>query len=507
MAFFRRYKLELLIGAILVLVYFATRLFHLTNLPIFTDEAIYLRWAQIARQDPNWRFISLTDGKQPLFIWLVSSFLIIFHDPLFAGRFVSTVAGFFTALGLFFLGRETFKNKWVGIIAAFLYVIYPFGLVYDRMALYDDLIGTFTVWGLYLEILLIRYIRLDLALILSFITGASVLNKSNGFFNIYLLPFSLILFDLKKKEKFTRFLKWTGLAIITTILTYAFYNVLRLSPFFHIIAQKNATFVYPLSDWLRHPLTFFFGNLTGQVSWFVTYMGIVYILLAVGAFLIDWKFLREKVLLFLWFIIPFIGLALFGKVIYPRFILFMTLSLLPLIAYSLARIYTNYLSYFRSKILQVALLIALFFYTIATDVLILTNFSSSPIPNSDITQYSTDWPSGGGIKESIAFFTAQAQKEKIYITTEGTFGLMPASYELYLIKNPNITIKGFWPVNDLALKNLIAAGRQESVYVVFYQPCPMCPVAGIAPLSWPLTPVLQIQRGTNNYLTVYKLHE
>ena len=65
-----------------------TRLTKLTLIPIFTDEAIYLRWAQIALGDPRWRFISLIDGKQPLLIWLFLPFVKYISDPLVAGRIV-----------------------------------------------------------------------------------------------------------------------------------------------------------------------------------------------------------------------------------------------------------------------------------------------------------------------------------------------------------------------------------------------------------------------------------
>ena len=52
----------------IILLFFVSRLFNILSLPIFTDEAIYVRWAQIAAQDANWRFISLVDGKQPMYV-------------------------------------------------------------------------------------------------------------------------------------------------------------------------------------------------------------------------------------------------------------------------------------------------------------------------------------------------------------------------------------------------------------------------------------------------------
>ena len=73
-----RYRtwIQILVGVILLGALFAaTRLTHLATLPIFTDEAIYIRWSQIGMRDANWRFISLTDGKQPMFTWIMMIFL------------------------------------------------------------------------------------------------------------------------------------------------------------------------------------------------------------------------------------------------------------------------------------------------------------------------------------------------------------------------------------------------------------------------------------------------
>ena len=54
----------------LVIIFFVTRLVNLTSIPVFGDEAIYLRWSQVIKNVETLRFIPLNDGKQPLFMWL-----------------------------------------------------------------------------------------------------------------------------------------------------------------------------------------------------------------------------------------------------------------------------------------------------------------------------------------------------------------------------------------------------------------------------------------------------
>ncbi|MEK7573063.1 MAG: glycosyltransferase family 39 protein [Patescibacteria group bacterium] len=496
-----KYRLEILIAFVLVALYFILRLYNIMSLPIFTDEAIYVRWSQIAKQDASWRFISLTDGKQPMFVWIAMIMMRFIEDPLLASRLVSVSGGFFTMIGLFLLGNELFKNKWAGFISSFLYIIYPFALVYDRMALYDSLVGTFAVWSLYFEVLLVRRLRLDFALILSMVLGGGILTKTSGFFSIYLVPFLLLIFDWKKKDKHLKFLILAALITLSIALAYAYYSILRLSPFFYIINEKNALFVFPLSEWLKHPFLYFLSNLSGLWDWFITYMTWPVFLLVVLSFLISKKFLREKVLLLAWFIVPFFALVLFGKTIYPRFIFFMTLSLIPLAAFSIFEITEK----LKNKFIAIIVVSSLLLLFIRSDWLIINDFKNAPIPVVDLDQYINGWPAGGGINEAIQFFDSEASSKKIFIGTEGTFGLMPFSIEIYLKNNPNITIFGFWPVGDKPPAEIIKASKAMDTYVIFYQPCPSCSHNGGAPVSWPLVLISQVKKGSSNYFSVYKV--
>lgn len=499
--FVKKYRLELAILVLLALVYFLFRLYQIMSLPIFTDEAIYIRWSQIARFDPSWRFISLTDGKQPLFIWLDTILIRFIHDPLLSARLISVFAGFATMTGLFFLGRELFKNRWIGILSAFLYLIFPFALVHDRMALYESLVGTSTIWSLYLEVLLIRRLRLDLALILGMVLGGGVLTKTSGFFSIYLMPFLFIIFDWKNKKRWERFLKFAGIALISIALAYGYYSILRLSPFFHIINEKNSIFVHSVSEWLTHPVRDLQSNLNGLIDWFITYFTGFFILFAIGAFFIKKEYLREKLLLFVWFLFPFAALALFGKILYPRFIFFMTLSLLPLVAFSIYSL----LNTVKNKYIAISLVLLILILPLKADFFILSDFSKAPIPKSDKEQYIDGWPAGGGVKEAVNFFKEKASNEKIFIATEGTFGLMPYSLEIYLYQNPNVTIFGFWPVEQPP-NQMIEASKKIPTYAVFYQPCPSCTFNGNAPPSWPLSLVARFKKGAgDNYLSIYKV--
>lgn len=461
-----------------------------------------MRWAQIALNDASWRFISLTDGKQPLFIW-GSMFLMKFiSDPLIAGRIMSVFSGLTILIGLWFLSFELFKNKRVAFLTSLLYVFYPFAQVYDRMAMMDSMVGAFAVWALYFTVLLVRKVRLDLAYTLGFIIGGGILTKTSDFFSIYLLPFTLLLFNFKNKFFSKKLFKLILFFAVACVIATALYNVLRLSPFFSTISTKNAVFVYPFSEWIKHPFAFLSGNLNGLINWTVSYLG-PYLILVLFSLLSYKKFGKEKVLLFLYFILPFVALALFGKVIFPRFIFFMTLFLLPLASVALYDMMIFASSKFRNSGSYIGAFILVLFliYPSFSIYKILTDPLNSPIADADNGQYLNNWTAGWAVDDTINFLKRESVNQKIFVGTEGTFGLMPYSLELYLIQNKNIIIKGYWPVGDQLPEEAMKYATEIPSYFIFYQPQHQ-----IISSDLPVGLVYQKKQGNSPYLyRIYKI--
>lgn len=497
MGILKRYKFEISLGIALVIFYFILRLVNILHLPIFTDEAIYIRWSQIAAQDPAWRFISLTDGKQPMYVWVAMVLLRFIHDPLLAGRMVSVFTGVCSLIGIWVLTWELFRKKWIAFLAAFLYVIFPFSLVYDRMAMYESMVGMFALWSLYVEVLLVKRARWDIAFILALVLGGAVLTKSNGFINMALIVFSLLLFDFKKENRNPRLLLWLGTAVLAVGLANVYYSILRLSPFYGIINEKNATFVYPLKEWLHHPLTYFIGNLRGLFDWFVSYLSWAGVILAGASFVVFKKLWKEKLLLVIWFILPFIYLALFGKVIYPRYIYAMAIFLLPLIALTLYGV----LTLIQQKYLKIIILVFFVLWYVRTDFLLVTDFAHAPIAGPDLAQYVNAWPAGGGVNEMVAYFRAQSANQKIYVASEGTFGSVPTlGMEIYLDKDKNIEKRGIYPVPTKIPKDLLEKAKHMPVYMVFEQ-------TQTPPSGWPVTLIAKYQKGIGDwYMSIYQVN-
>jgi len=469
----------------LVAAYLVSRLFNLTGLPIFTDEAIYIRWSQIGLQDANWRFISLSDGKQPMFTWVMMVLLRVFDglDPLFIGRLTSVLAGLGTLLGLWVISYELFRDKRVAWMTSVMYIILPFSAWYDRVALYDSMVGTFAVWSLYLAVRLVRHVRLDTALILGMVLGGGMLNKSSGFLSLYFLPATLLLFDWQANNVWRRLVRWAGLVMVAAVLSQIFYSVLRLSPLFHMVGQKDNVFIFSVTEWLNQPFRFLAGNLRGMFDWLRNYMTIPVFIAAFVPMFVRWPKMRETWLLYFWWILPFVALANFAKILYPRFIFFMMLPLLMVSSYTMVSLWDR----LKNRYMRLVLIAVLLLPSVYTTWFIVTQPKAAPIPLAERGQFIDDWPAGGGVKEVVMYLTAESAHQKIQVFTEGTFGLLPYSLEIYLVDKPNVKITGIWPLPPEIPQEIVRAASESATFFILNETQ--------TPPGWPMTLIGEYEKG------------
>ncbi len=484
----------ILIIFILGVCYWATRLLNLKIIPIFTDEAIYLRWGQIAVADPRWRFISLIDGKQPLLIWLFLPVLKTFSDPLVAGRLVSIFCGFLSVIGLVLFGYVSTKSIRVAATTGFLYLIIPFFFVYDRLAIYDGLLTTISIWSLFFSYIFANRQKLDSALLLGTVIGAGLLTKSSANFFWYLLPLTLLLVSWEKNKFQKTFITWMFLSFVVVIQSQIYNAILRLSEFRHIIGQKNLSFIYSVAEILKNPFQGFWGNLSGLNSWLLAYMTVpLSIFILIGIIWYLHKDIRKGLFFLGYFLIPYLALALFGKVIYPRFLLFMLPPLLLITAEFIVFLSRKIPSgYFLCTGLLLFVPTAYFIY------LLLFNPIAAPLPLADRQQLLNDWPSGYGIAEVVSYLDTESKNGPVVVGTEGTFGLFPMALELYLGKNVNVTFKAYWPLNEVP-DELKQSAKKQPTFLLFKE-------RQTIPQDWPIELIQAYQRGDGpTYLKFFQV--
>lgn len=441
--FFKQWWLTILIGVVLLAAGVVIRVNHLNTLPVFADEAIYIRWSQIMSKEPTLRFLPLSDGKQPLYMWILMFYVHRMGDPLIAGRILSIASGAGTIVGIFAISYLLFKNKTVSLISSLIWIVSPFSFFFDRMALVDSLLATFITWTLFFGILTSKTKRLDYAMITGFMLGGALLTKSPALFATLLLPTTWILsaFPKKRKDIFLHLLKLAVLLIPTYLIGYGLYNILRLGPNFNEIGSRNLDYIFPISHlWLNPKDPFIFHIEEIFKDWFVK-MGPWPVLgLIITGFIGSWKrYWREKLLLLAWFVGPILIESEYAKVFTVRYILY---TLPPIFIFAaLGFIQGNKIV----KLVSSALLGLFVILSLIFDYKISYNPEVANLPSSERSGYLEEWTAGTGIKDVSKLLIAEHVKnptEKIVVGTEGYFGTLPDGLQMYTQATPNITVIG-----------------------------------------------------------------
>ncbi len=485
---------DILIIILLILFFFLTRLINLEKLPIFTDEGIYIRWAKTAWHDASWRFISLTDGRQPLQTWGTIPLLKLFSTkPLFAGRLFSVLTGFWSLIGVFGLLFYLFDKK-TAYIGSSIYILTPYFLFYDRMALIDSAVNSASIWILFFSILLMDNPRLDLALLWGFLSGIFLLAKSSVKLFLILSVFALVLISFKKiKKNYFRIINYLILYSIVLFFSFIIYNLQRLSPFFHFVGEKNKTFIMTFGELLKNPFSNFFHNLVLIPSYVFSEMGWIMSFFAlVGLFIIFKKKRHLFYYLLIWLFFSYLGIALVAKVLFPRYLLFLGGLLIIPISFYFSSLSDKKLLVFSSIIFLISIL---YF-----DYPILFRPQNIPFPPIDRGQYIEGNPAGWGLDKIMIFARKKAKEKDVLLIAEGNFGLVGDMLESLLIPGDKIFVKAYWPLEKQNLLDDQKYLQEKNVYVVFAQ-------RQSFPLDWPIKLIKRYDKpGGKSSIFLYELH-
>lgn len=457
------YKTYLILGLIIVL-YFALRLPNLTYQPIFADEAIYIRWAQVMKSEPTLRFLPLTDGKTPLFMWIMMPVFKLIADPLLAGRTLAVFSGIGTLLGAFMIGI-VFFNKRVALFAAFLIAITPYIIFFDRMALVDTMLSAFTIWGVFLALLLVRFPRIDLAMVLGFVLGGGLLTKTPAMFNVITMPISALTLNFSPKGRVRRVLQIFGLFLISIVFALGIYNLLRLGPGFTSLNSRNSDYVRDPLDLLKNPLDPFMPHLGDVMEWWPLFMGYPIILVIFfGAIYGIYKKNKYIITILLMALIPMIVEMALLRTFTARYLL----TSIPLFLVIGAFGIDKFLIFFKQKqlLLTLGVLIILIAWPFYFTNKLMTDINNAPLPHNERRGYLEDWTAGQGLRDIATFLNNESKKQFIIIGTEGSFGTLPDGLQIYFDKNTQVAFK---PGKSNLPPELVDEASRSAVYFVANQ--------------------------------------
>lgn len=488
----KRQKIKWLL-LILIAFYVFTHIFRLTILPVFADESIYIRWAQLIIDDwQQYAFFPLNDGKTPLMIWLFIPFQLLFTNPLFAARLVSVLAGLGQMLALGYLVKILGGKRLTVWLSMVFTAILPFWFFHHRMALLDGLMTLFITLTIIGAVRLTQLLAKNLAgqsfwqMITNrktqqwiWFTGlslaAALWTKLPAVLTIpslFLLPFSSTQLGWKKIAR-------TWLVLILSIgLGLVGFVTLKLHPAFSQLFGRGSDFLFPWQEVIlqggwRHTLR----NVPTYIQYFGTYLTwpLLVIVLA-GLFSPEPARRRLHHVLFWSALVFFLPIALLGRVVYPRYFLPIAIYFTTGVVLSLENLVSVYVLQQQKTWKQLAASIGL--ALLATNIVTfssmfiiysLVNPNYLPFVSIDKEQYLHEWSSGHGIVETVQRIQRTAQYSSVAIATEGSFGTLPDGVLMYLHNQDvsNIYVEGIgWPVKSIPENFRQRAAQFDQVWLV-----------------------------------------
>jgi 4-amino-4-deoxy-L-arabinose transferase-like glycosyltransferase len=445
---------DLTVPVLLLLAYLVTRLVNVASFPLHYDEASYIYFGKIAADDWSQRFLGTAwTGKQPLHGWLIALSTVLFPNAIFAGRMVSVLAGGISALIVWLIARRLFSRR-VAHVAAFLYIIAPYHLLYDRIALTDSLL---TMDALAVFLFSIRLLDNPTpwdAAGLALFTAATLLTKSSGLLFLVLIPTVIILYVDRREVLIERVKRCAGPLLTAGVTAYLIYFfAFGSTEGVQFVAQHEANVKYafsldeimamPWDVWGRNALRSF------QVLWDYLTPPLGFLIFC-ALFASPWLG-RETMLLSLWGGGLILGTIAIGRIFFMRYLLIATPFLLMAEArllewtYELAVARLPLAQHFRSagrpslvSILGPALLALICLFPLWQDYLLLFDPANEALTAVERVQYIDN--SFYGLIGMSKYLKEQAQKEEVYVCVNRTYGPVQNGIFLHLEDEPRVKL-------------------------------------------------------------------
>ena len=419
---------------VLVLAYMVTRLAWLTKLPVFADEAIYIRWAQVGQNEPDkYLFLSMLDGKPPLHNWLIVPFIKIFSDPLFASRFLSAVCGAATAYLIYRIIKLQTNQVRLAQIGVAVSLVMPYFFLNQRMGLAESLLMLTFAAGFYTAIRAFRQPSVSWTLLFAVCFGSALWTKTTALFfmPVYaLLPGYLYSLTNGSSGSLGRFYwsKNTYRLVVGGFIGGLLFLTLKLSPLFSFLFTRSRDYSFSVGELLsgqwQHVLFTSLPRVGGWLIWYLT----PFCLLLAGY---ERKTNGWLIAMAAAFALP---LVTFGRIISARYFFPVAFLVVLMVVNGFKAAGQNRLDALVAKGLLLTFLVwGLVFWGISA-----VTPDSTWYVSDDRRQYLEDWSSGHGIPEVRDFIKTRLKDHQITVATEGYFGTLPDGLMMYFARSPEI---------------------------------------------------------------------
>ena len=481
-----------LLHLLLIICYFAARLPSLREMPVFCDEATYLRWAQLIRQDP-WRNLltSMQDAKLPLHYWLLALTRPMHADPVYAGRLLSVILG---ALALVVLPalchelcrlmspdsevlppqRRLFERLFAPVVALF-FIFSPLVSFYQRMALAESLLLLETCLIAWLSLRFARHVvagasrrRLGSeALFLGSAWAAALITKQNFSYMLWLLPWGAFIARCSKGAWRSQARSFVLYYSVSTLLGLMVFLPVILVPSSHDLRTRlfyKPIFTVDSAHRTRSEL--FEQNLVSLVSprfanvaqWWphdptrpledgLLYLYLtppVFLLLLLGFITLSRRHCGRALLFVAIWCMVLLGTVMAGaNLLYSRYLIAGAASLILLAAWIsadvLAALWVRS-TVWRIRAIVVVVALAVFAWPVAASLAGVLDWRAPILCKEDRSQYFVQSSGGMAAQAAVGWLEQQALRRPITVLTGGGLGLQNDYTWLMLRDQPGVRL-------------------------------------------------------------------
>ena len=464
---------------LLLFVYFLTRLYRLTLLPIFIDESLHIGWSlDLWKSDTFLETLrSSLSASKFLHMLLMSAVTPWAKDLLWAGRIFSVLGGAVSLLCCYSIGKRLYDER-AGIISACFYLASPFALFYERVALADALICTGSAVVLWASIALVQQNLRRYRLILGIALGLTPLLKITGVI-VFLTPLFVWLFlgEARKIRTFWKLFRvsysW-ALCVLAPIYIFAYF-LLGSEDLLGLVFPMlvSPTHISKVELILTRTKNFLEGAqwLSGYLTAPVMAIGLVGLVLALV------KREKKTLLLGMLSLSYFCILALIAQIWFPRYLLFVAFPFFILTGATICRSASAasnlpVLSGTSTRVVVGVAAILLSIPALRIDYDLLTSPHRASLLPVERLQYINGWPSGYAVREAFQFLQKEAalSRQGINVVTTEYGGNSRFALSLLVRREPKINLNYLLVKGPSALSQLRGWAAIKPTFVVYEDP-------------------------------------
>jgi Dolichyl-phosphate-mannose-protein mannosyltransferase len=502
--------LPLLLIVLLLLLYVFTRLHSLLALPAFIDESIHINWAQDVYRG---HLLSGASDGRLLALWWLALFQLSGGGLLWLARAATVLMCTLNATLLYSIGKNL-GSKWVGLLAAGLYILMPLAAFYERLTMPDSYVATFGLFSLWFCIRYVRKTRALDAALAGLALTAAILAKGQGL-ALACTPLFVVGL-LGDRLPFRKALEGLVIAYGSFMFTWI--------PIFLFLSARG--WVY----FGRATTTIGTGSIEGVVPrlvgniaqiWTadVVYLSLFFMLLTGGvALYLLIRRPRFGLMLVLLLGVPLIFLLSFSTFPRTRYVEFHAPYLILLFSVGLGALAHDLLSSKRKGLARVVLVlsavsvIAIAAFGLRFQLVLYQSPQAAALPAEDYTEYISADSSGYALDQVAMFLATQSERYQNQIHVIGLVSNCGGlALEIPLHRNvtvecPLITFTGSEQQNLAALVNREAAAASGSDSGLWFvnENTPYITLDGITATY---EKVISFDRpGTTSTVTLYRVH-